>query len=570
MWYNSSMVKIIYWMLAGLLVGGVAHASTQEASKTPSQMVFVMGPNSSTAQAVDQSKKEEPKPAPKPTAEQIAAAIAKERVAAEMAAKAAAEAAAKAEAEKKRLEDKADEAVRVKAISTRSFVLRNVNAVEVAESLNNTWGGATASDLMGNWKIGKVAQAFPDANVILITAPNFIMDACEKIIADIDSLPQQVAIEVRFLELSNNAAHKFGIDWQMLDGMKGSLSLDAGLHERKMDGVSSYTENTKNGSFTIGNGLDKSTANLSYVNGTIGMSELSVVLRALESEGDARVFSNPKVIVSSGKTAVVDMTTKYPNVRIVANRTTNSGDYSSLNLDMSLATIPGQDKMMFANEAFFSWGITLDVTPRVSTNGLINVEIVPTISSQTDWVTAGSQSEDAEEGNYSSKYPVLDVQRLITEFHMASGTTAVIGGLSRTIETQKDNGIPYLRRIWGIGPWLFGSKMRVKEQKDIIVFVTVELVEDNAIDKDAGLPKNAVLGRQYVHDIRREPGDRKRLKTEGLGSLDMRDLEDQYNDPRWTNRVHRMSIPLLYPNGKPDGSSTNEVSNIFSRIFNRT
>ncbi len=558
-------------MLAGLLVGGVAHASTQEASKTPSQMVFVMGPNSSTAQAVEQPKKEEPKkPTPQPTAEQIAAAIAKERVAAEMAAKAAAEAAAKAEAEKKRLEDKADEAVRVKAISTRSFVLRNVNAVEVADSLNNTWGGATASDLMGNWKIGKVAQAFPDANVILITAPNFIMDACEKIIADIDSLPQQVAIEVRFLELSNNAAHKFGIDWQMLDGMKGSLSLDAGLHERKMDGVSSYTENMKNGSFTIGNGLDKSTANLSYVNGTIGMSELSVVLRALESEGDARVFSNPKVIVSSGKTAVVDMTTKYPNVRIVANRT-NNDNYSSLNLDMSLATIPGQDKMMFANEAFFSWGISLDVTPRVSTNGLINVEIVPTISSQVDWVTAGSQSEESEEGNYSSKYPVLDVQRLITEFHLESGTTAVIGGLSRTVETQKDNGIPYLRKIWGIGPWLFGSKVRVKEQKDIIVFVTVELVEDNKIDKDAGLPKNAVLGRQYVHDIRREPGDRKRLMTEGLGSLDMRDLEEQYTDPRWTNRVHRMSIPILYPNQGGDGaSSTNEVSNIFTRIFNRT
>ena len=107
-----------------------------------------------------------------------------------------------------------------------------------------------------------------------------------------------------------------------------------------------------------------------------------------------------------------------------------------------------------AKEAFFSWGIDLEVTPRISTNGLINVSIVPTISSRTDWVTAGASdtSEDADSnaGTYSAKYPVINVQRLITEFNMSSETTAVIGGLSRTIETQKDNGIPWLRDIWWI------------------------------------------------------------------------------------------------------------------------
>ena len=35
---------------------------------------------------------------------------------------------------------------------------------------------------------------------------------------------------------------------------------------------------------------------------------------------------------------------------------------------------------MFAKEVFFGWGITLSVKPRISPDGLINVEIVPTIS----------------------------------------------------------------------------------------------------------------------------------------------------------------------------------------------
>ena len=124
------------------------------------------------------------------------------------------------------------------------------------------------------------------------------------------------------------------------------------------------------------------------------------------------------------------------------------------------------------------------------------------------------------------------MQRLITEFNMASETTAVIGGLSRTIETQKDNGIPWLRDIWWIGPKLFGSKVRVKEQKEIIVFVTVGLINPREMKKDAGLPKNAVLGRQYTKGQRHEPGDRTAgSRIEGVGSLDMRSLEEQAKDP---------------------------------------
>ena len=151
------------------------------------------------------------------------------------------------------------------------------------------------------------------------------------------------------------------------------------------------------------------------------------------------------------------------------------------------------------------------------------------------------------------------MQRLVTEFNMASGSTAVIGGLSVTVETQKDNGIPWLRDWWWIGPRLFGSKVRVKEQREIVVFVTVGIVDPRDIKSDAGLPKNAVLGRQYTEDIRREPGDRKRQRAEGMKSLDMRSLEEQYADPRRTNRVQRaewslgeIALPFTKdPNYKP-------------------
>lgn len=450
--------------------------------------------------------------------------------AAATAAKTAAEETAKAYADEKAEKEELKENLR--QIDTRVFRLSHASAEDLADKFNEMWNGEFGQ----NWKVTKMAVAFQESNAIMITAPRVILNACEKMVAELDVEARQVYIEARFVELSNNASHKLGIDWQMFDGMKGSLALDAGWNERKIEGVSEY--NSTDGSYKLSaENADAGgkSANLSYINGTIGMSELALILRALESSEDAKVFSNPKIIVSSGKKAKVDMTEKYPNVTISAKRTT-SGSSDSLDLSMNMAAIPGEDKFMFAKEAFFSWGIDLEVTPRISTNGLINVSIVPTISSRTDWVTAGasdtSDDKESNAGTYSAKYPVINVQRLITEFNMASETTAVIGGLSRTIETQKDNGIPWLRDIWWIGPKLFGSKVRVKEQKEIIVFVTVGLINPRDMKNDAGLPKNAVLGRQYTKGQRLEPGDRSGDRMlEGVGSLDLRALEVQAKDP---------------------------------------
>ena len=425
--------------------------------------------------------------------------------------------------------EKSEAALRARRVDTRSFPLRHVSATEVAERINAMWGG----DFGLGWKLGAVAQAFPDANVVMVTAPGVVLDACERVVREVDVEAQQVYIEARFVELSNNASHKLGIDWRMFDGMAGALSMNTTFDQRRMEGVQSVVEDGNSTKMTYGEG-GINRVNLSRVQGTIGMSDLYVILRALESSEDARMFSNPKIIVASGRKATVDMTTKYPNVTIAVKKTINDNS-TSVDLDMKMSEIPGEDKMMFAKEAFFSWGISLDVTPRVGADGLIHVEIVPTVSSKTGEVTAGGGDDDSDA--YAAKYPIIEVQRLVTAFNMASGTTAVIGGLSRTVETQMDNGIPWLRDWWWIGPRLFGSKVRLKEQKEILVFVTVGLVDARTIKKDAGLPKNAVLGRQYTDGILHEPGDRIRQGIRGMDSLDLRSLEEQANDPRRTNRL---------------------------------
>lgn len=428
-------------------------------------------------------------------------------------------------------------------ITTRIYKLAHANASEVAEKFNEMWNGEFGQ----KFKVTRMAVAFEESNTLMLTAPQVILEACESTLETIDVEAAQVYIEARFVELGNAASHKIGIDWSLLDGMTGTVGLGGGIQQFTLgDGVESYKRQIVSKGDTTefslraqqtqfdeaGNRLVSSGGNdgsINYFKGTLDFSQMSLTLKALDATNDARTFSNPKIIVSSGKKATVDMTTKYPNVKVSAKRTESSGS-TSLDLASSMEAIPGEDKFMFAKEAFFSWGISLHVTPRIGTNGLINVTIVPTISQQQDWVTTGTSSDDGS-GTVAAKYPVIKVQRLVTEFNLESGTTAVIGGLSVTEEAQRDTGIPLLREIPWIGPRLFGSLERYKEQKEIIVFVTVGLVNPRSVAMDAGLPKNAILGRQYVRGQKLEPADMPEKNMEGLDSLDLRPLDEQAKDP---------------------------------------
>ena len=413
--------------------------------------------------------------------------------------------------------------VSAEAVESRMFDLTYATAETVAENLNRTWRGHAATN--GNWSVGEMAVPFTEANSVMVTAPTHILDACAKMIERIDRKPRQLYVEARFVELSNTALYRLGLDWSSLNGLGMTGAAGAGVSRQKIpDNIKSYTQDYKSGTrglsekyeFTSGG-----SAKSSYYQGMLSVDQMKLVLSAFQGSGDVKTFSNPKVIVSSGKEAVVDMTTKRPNVTLSAKRVLN-GSNNTLDVDSRMTEIPGNDKFMFAHEAFFSWGVSLNVLPRVMTNGLINVSIVPTISDVSSYVKAAVSEEDIP----APEFPVIEIQRIVTEFMLNDGQTAVIGGLSKTIEEDIDSGIPYLRDIPWIGDKIFGGKSRQKVQKEIIVFVTVGLSDPELIRPDTGLPKNAVLGRSYTDGTRKEPGDRSNA-IEGIKSLDLRDLEDR-------------------------------------------
>jgi type II secretory pathway component GspD/PulD (secretin) len=343
------------------------------------------------------------------------------------------------------------------------------------------------------------ATPFPDGNAVLVQAPSSRIPEVKRIAEILDRPRGQVYIETRFVELSAAASKKVGVKWQtFMDTDKIGYKISPGNYARvaPATGSDDATANAKGNPIH----LEKFFNNW----GALTSTEFEWVINAFEGVDGVSLISNPKIIVANEEMAVVDMTTKFPYVDVKSDTTTPATGAPTTTTTTQLQIIPGTAGSGFcAGEAFFSYGVVLKVTPRVSSSGVITVKIEPSIS-QLDLTQGKDGYYKVGAATDQTLYPIVSIKKVTTMFSMLDGTTAVIGGFTRSEENNKDNGIPLLRDIPWIGPRLFGWKSRSKDQKEIVIFVTVGIVDaEQAMPANVGMPKNAVLSRDFE-----EPGDR--------------------------------------------------------------
>ena len=402
------------------------------------------------------------------------------------------------------------------ACEVRTFRLNYASANEVADQINRLM----SREVGPGGTLLPVAVANAEANTVTVMAAPDKVAACGRIVSDVDRKPKQVYVEARFVALNSSVARNLGLKWDMLRsgvGIKNANVSGVMTYQHIPDGVSKYNEKYSGGrnigyssetEFDLANKAKHpgGWVDTSYFQGTISSTDMHLLLQAFDDDSDLKTFANPKIIVSSGKEATVDIATKSPYVEISAKRVVGDKN-NTLDVDAKLSAIPGKDAT-FSGEVFFSFGIELKVLPRVLTNGLVNVVITPSITSldpSANVVVRPSASESVTDFNGMDipqmTYPGIDMQRIITEFTMKSGETAVIGGMTRTVEQEQEDGIPYLRAIPWIGKWLFGSTMKVKAQEDVLVFVTVGEVDPEGVKGTAGAPAGSTAAKKYPEGI---------------------------------------------------------------------
>jgi type IV pilus assembly protein PilQ len=341
---------------------------------------------------------------------------------------------------------------------------------------------------------------FASRNMIVVKSTESSLGEVRAVLESIDTVRQQVFIESKFMELTDDAQKDLGIDWSVLQGYSfGTKGDTQGAYSKQKDRIDAnnsftdvsgntyedatgYAENQRGGSplspWTL-SGVTPAAANAATKTGkevltsVLSADEFRLVLSALEDNKGVNIVSNPKIIVANEELANISIIRKEPNLKQEREQQLN---------DQPATTIFTLDTEM----PFFEYGIKLDVTPSINTSSNITVQINPSLT---------RKYEDKPAGDVT--YPIIDEKSIQTVFNLASGQTAAIGGLTEVTEGQQEKKIPVLGSIPFIGR-LFSWSQTVRGQDETIIFVTVGLANTQQIDEETGMPGDAELARRKI------------------------------------------------------------------------
>jgi len=245
--------------------------------------------------------------------------------------------------------------------------------------------------------------------------------------------PQQVMLEVRFIEISRTAGRELGVQWNTF----GNPNINVG------NGVSAgslpITQAAAVGAAGVLSG--SSPFGFMIANLVRGGVSADVAINALEQKGIARSLAEPNLVALSGDTASFLAGGEYP-IPV-------SGTLGQISVD------------------YKKYGVGLAFTPTVLGHGLINLKIEPEVS-QIDTTHTVSIANGIS-------VPALIVRRASTTIELRDGQSFMIGGLLQTDNNNLINQLPWLGSVPVLGT-LFSSKSYQQNQTDLAIIVTPHVV----------------------------------------------------------------------------------------------
>ena len=250
------------------------------------------------------------------------------------------------------------------------------------------------------------------------------------------SSPQQVMLEVRFIEISRTAGRELGVQWNRA----GDHSI-ANIGNRTAASNLPITAATVAGETAAG--VLSNATPFGFLIGRLAAGGVStdVAINALEQKGVARSLAEPNLVALSGDTASFLAGGEYP-IPV-------SGNLGQITVD------------------YKKYGVGLAFTPTVLGHGLINMKIEPEVSS-IDYSHPVAISATVS-------VPSLIVRRASTTVELRDGQSFVIGGLLQSNNQNSIDQLPWLGSVPVLGT-LFSSKSYQKNETDLVIVVTPHLV----------------------------------------------------------------------------------------------
>ena len=243
------------------------------------------------------------------------------------------------------------------------------------------------------------------------------------------SLYRQVEIEARIYEVNLNDNYSLGIDWTKvnLSGAAGSIAF-------------SNIITAPFGGFIA----KPATAKVSFSDG-----DFNGVLEALREQGELRVVSQPRVLTLNNQPALIKVAT----------------DQSFFTQTVVQGTA-GTGNIVTEQARSVTVGLVLSVTPQISDDGWIMLDVTPIIS---------RLREIRESPQKTATAPVIDVKQSSGLVRLRDGEMVMIGGLIQDEVSETERKVPLLGDIPWVGR-LFKGTYSVKSKNELVIFLSPKIV----------------------------------------------------------------------------------------------
>lgn len=286
------------------------------------------------------------------------------------------------------------------------------------------------------------------------------------------SVVRQIDLEVEIYEVSLNNAFQLGINWQQV-----AATLDTSFSTVPGTGLPISFINPEGGrpEFPLlpgSGGLIVQTPVYGTPPGAPALrvahqrGNFSAVLDALKQQGNLKVVSKPRLRTLNNQPAVVRVGQDIP---VFLRQITQS---------------PGNPPVITETESIqtITVGTVLSITPQISSQGLITLDITPAVSRLVRVETSASGKTNA---------PVIDIRQASSIVRVRDGTTIVMGGLVQDSASTTHRRVPILGDIPLLGK-AFSAKYETTERTELIFFLTPRVIQDGA-EKSAVTPAVATL-----------------------------------------------------------------------------
>ncbi|MBL0074718.1 MAG: pilus (MSHA type) biogenesis protein MshL [Rhodocyclaceae bacterium] len=328
----------------------------------------------------------------------------------------------------------------------------------------------------------------PEAGVISVRASSRQHEKIQEFLDQVmGSSRRQVMIEATIVEVALNNQYEQGINWQSLRSIRGGtagfsvargqLSRANGLTTATTVTTTTATGNAASG--TTGTATSTGSTTQDVVGGVTNIGKafllnyvapglgISSTIDLLETFGNVKVLSSPKISVLNNQTAVIKVVDNLVYFTVKSD-TTNSTSGPS---QTTVTTTPNSVAV----------GLVMSITPQISESNTVLLNVRPVISRLNG--PGKIDPNPSIPANIQNIVPEISTREMESMLRLTDGETAVMGGLMSESIDKTTSSVPGFSSLPGIGA-LFTSHVDVIKKTELVIFLKPIIIREPSIYGD--------------------------------------------------------------------------------------